>query len=208
MYYKQKIKHCVANRPHLYKLRLCLNLPTPHIPCFHLFHNPCPATLLHDPRASVHSQSHLTSHHHKSHYHKLPQLDHHLRIRRLHPLFPFPENTRTQKRSFTHASFISMVVLLNLARNRTRSHGSCHTCKPVRLEHGANTSWFKYLKRPFGTTRQTTFYKKFNDGSATLTNVQRCPWKSVPWCKEIRQPTSMYKISKRQPLKPVMKASL
>ena len=73
-----------------------------------------------------------------------------------------------------------MVTLLNSVRSKTRSHGSCHTCKPVRLEHGVNTSWLKYLKRPFGTTRWTIFYKTFNDGSATLTNVQRCLLKLAP----------------------------
>ena len=175
MFCKRRIKHCAANHPHLFKLRSCLN----HIthPCF--LHNLYPVIPHHDHQDPAHSQSHPVSPLHKSNYLKHPQLDH-SKIQKSHLPFPFPANEKTQKRSFTRASFTSTVALLNLVRNKTRSLGSCHTCKPVRLEHGKYTSWLRYLKRLFGITQQTSFFKRYSDDSVTWINEPRCLLKFAP----------------------------
>ena len=175
MCYKQRTKHCVVNRLHLYKLRSCPSHLTPHILCSHQSHNLYLVIPHHDHQDHVHFQPRCDSHRHTFLFHKHPLPDLHSRIRRLRHPFLFPVNERIPKPLSTCAFFTSMDIHLNLVRSKTRSLGSCHICKPAWREHGKNTSWLKYLKRLFGTTRWTTFCKKFNDSSATLTNVQQCP---------------------------------
>ena len=174
MCYKRKTKHCMANRPHLFELRLCLNLPTPHTLCFRQPHNLSLVTLLLDLRDPVHSQLHPNLPHHTSLYHKLHQPDLRLRIQRLCHLFLSLENMGTLKHLFTCAYSISMDTLLNLEWNKTRSPGSCHTCRPVQLVPGASMSWLKSSKKPCGTIQQTNFCKRSSDGSVTRINEPRC----------------------------------
>ena len=172
MFYKQRIKHCVVNRPHLYKLCSCPNHSTSH----NLYspHNLCLIIPHHNPQDPNHSQLHHNFLHHKSLYHKHPLPDLHLKIRRLRHPFLSQTNVRIWKCSFTRAFFTSTDDPRNSEQNRTRSHGSCHICKQVWPEHGKNMLWPKYLKRLFGTTWRMSFYRKSNDGSATRTNMQQC----------------------------------
>ena len=174
MCYKWRTKHCVANRPHLFEPHLCLNHPTPHILCSRQPHNLSLVTLLLDHWALAHFQPHPASHLHISCYHKHPPPDLRSKTQRLRHHSLFPANERTQKHSFTCASFTSMVVLLNSAQNRTRSHGSCHIFKPVQHEHGKNMSWLKFLRRLSGTTQQMSSCKRSNINSVIWTNMQQC----------------------------------
>ena len=140
-----KTKHCVGNTPHLHMFLSCPNPPT-H-PCFR--HNPSLVIPRHDLWALAHFQPHLTFHCHKFPYPKHHLSDLSLRIQRSCLLYLFLANVRIPKHSFIHVSSTSTVVLLNSARSKTRSHGSCPTCKPVQPKHGENMSWLRYLRRHY-----------------------------------------------------------
>ena len=155
----------MVNNLHLLNLHSCPNHPI----CLCFLPNLYLAIPHHNLWAFAHSQLHHCSHHLTFHFPKHPLPDLLLKIQRLHPLSLFPENVKIPKRSSIHAFFISTDALLNSAWNRTRSHGSCLTYKPVWLKHGKNISWLKSLRRLSGTTRRMSSYRKFNDSSAIQT---------------------------------------
>ena len=140
-----RTKHYMVNNLYLLDLHICHNLPIQHNLCSLLNH--FLVTLLHDLWAPAHYQLHHAFPHLKFPYpkHLLPDL--HLRTQRLRHPFLFQANERTLKLSSTCVFYISTDTHLNLAWNRTRSHGSCLTCKPAQLTPGTNTSWPRSLKK-------------------------------------------------------------
>ena len=166
----------VCHDPHLPE-PLIYNNSLHFIQCkvFGLIHQllkPCLDTPPHDPRALAHSQLHPESLHPTFPYlnHLWPDLL--SKIQRLCLHSPFLVNARIPKPSSTHVSSTSTVTHPNSAQNKTRSLGSCHTCKPDQLMPGVSTSWPKSLKRHYGTTQRTNSCKNSNDALEIWTNEQ------------------------------------
>ena len=179
-----------GNAPHLHVLLLCHNL---YIPLCSHHHN----TLHPDFWAHAHYQPHHEFHQLAFPY---PLLLWSIlsKTQKLCHQCPFQKNKKIWKFFFTHAFYTSTDNPQNLVPSKTRLPGFFHTCKPVQLAPGENTSWPRSSKRPYGITPQMNYCKKSSIDLGTWTNEPLCPLKFELWCKETGWLKSMSKILRKR----------